>query len=282
MLARRIVLSALSSVLLLALSGAVRAEEEKVDATLQAVLADPGADAAARGLAVAEAADRADDGFGDSAVAVRMLLHDARDSVTERELRIFTLEGRGDGDRSLIVFDSPPDQRGTALLTWNHDPGDDDQWLYLPALTRVKKIAARNRSGPFVGSEFAFEDLTSNEVGAFRWRFLGTEKCSLGECYHVERTPVESWSGYSRQEAWYDTAALRLVRVEYYDRKESHLKTLVASDWQQSDAGYWRAGSMDMRNLQTHRRTELVWGRYAFGTGLDANDFTPAALRRTR
>ncbi|HSG88835.1 MAG TPA: outer membrane lipoprotein-sorting protein [Pseudomonadales bacterium] len=253
------------------------------DAELDAVLADPGADAAARGLAVAEAADRADAGFGDSRVAVRMRLHDARGGITERELRILTLEGRdGEGDRSLILFDSPMDQRGTALLTWNHADADDDQWLYLPALKRVKKIAARNRSGPFVGSEFAFEDLTSDEIEAFDWRFVGTEPCALGECFHVERVPVESWSGYSRQDAWYDTEALRLVRVEYHDRKDSHLKTLTASDWQASAEGWWRAGRMEMVNLQTGRRTDLIWGPHEFGTGLEESDFTPTALRRIR
>ena len=267
----------LAVVLLLAAGGAVG------DDRPEAVLADPQKDGAARGLAVARAAERMDEGFGDSRAAVRMVLHDARGSTADRQLRIRTLEGTGgDGDRSLIVFDSPADQRGTALLTWNQPGADDDQWLYLPALGRVKKIAARNRSGPFVGSEFAFEDLTEDEIEAFEWRLLGTDECALGRCYRVERTPVERWSGYSRQVAWYDTGALRLVRVEYEDRKGSHIKTLVADDWQQSAEGYWRAGYMDMVNHQTGRRTELVWGPHAFGTGLDADDFAPAALRRIR
>lgn len=250
---------------------------------LEAVLADPETDAAARGLAVARAAERMDAGFGDSRAAVRMVLHDARGSTSERLLRILTLEGTdGDGDRSLIVFDSPADQRGTALLTWNQPGADDDQWLYLPALGRVKKIAARNRSGPFVGSEFAFEDLAEDEVESFEWRLLDTGECAQGRCYRVERTPVERWSGYSRQVAWYDTEALRLVRVEYEDRKGSHIKTLVADDWRQSEQGWWRAGYMDMVNHQTGRRTELVWGPHEFGTGLDADDFSPSALRRIR
>lgn len=253
------------------------------DDRLEAVLADPQADAEARGLAVARAAERMDEGFGDSRVAVRMVLHDARGSIADRQMRIRTLEGTdGAGDRSLIVFDSPADQRGTALLTWNQPGADDDQWLYLPALGRVKKIAARNRSGPFVGSEFAFEDLTEDEIEAFEWRLLGTGECAPGRCYRVERTPVERWSGYSRQVAWYDTEALRLVRVEYEDRKGSHIKTLVADDWRQSEGGYRRAGYMDMVNHQTGRRTELVWGPHAFGTGLDVEDFSPAALRRIR
>jgi hypothetical protein len=169
-----------------------------------------------------------------------------------------------------------------ALLTHAHNQRDDDQWLYLPALKRVKRIAARNRSGPFVGSEFAYEDLTEEQVDAFEWRYDGLEPCSLGECHRVERIPVESWSGYSRQVAWYDTEALRLVRVEYFDRKGDRLKVLEASDWERSPEGYWRARRMDMRNELTKRRTELLWEPHAFGTGLDADDFTPEALERVR
>ena len=250
---------------------------------LDAVLADPEADAQALGLAVAEAADASDAGFSDSRAELRMVLHDSRGNSSERALRILTLEGQGDdGDRSLVLFDSPPDQRGTALLTWNHDDVDDDQWLFLPALQRVKKIAARNRSGPFVGSEFAFEDLTSDQVSAFRWSYEGIEDCELGRCYRVERRPVERWSGYTRQLAWYDTEALRLVRVEYFDRREAHLKTLEATGWERSESGHWRARHMAMDNHRTGRRTELHWSPHAFATGLAEADFTTTALRRVR
>ena len=240
-------------------------------------------DAADAGRMLAEAAHAQDLGFGDSRSAVRMVLHDGRGRSSERELGILELEGAASaGDRSLVLFDSPPDQRGTALLTWNQRDADDDQWLYLPALRRVKKLAARNRSGPFVGSEFAFEDLTSEDVENYTWKYLDSAQCSLGACYRVERVPVESWSGYSRQIAWYDIDALRLARVEYFDRKGEHLKTLDAGEWVEAEGGYWRASYMDMQNHVTGRRTELFWSPHAFGTGLDASNFSTNALRRAR
>ena len=254
---------------------------------LEAVLADATVDPEARGLAVAEAAERAGAGFSDSLVAVRMVLHDARGSTSEREMRIATLEGAngrdgGEGDRSLIMFDSPRDQRGTALLTWNHAQREDDQWLYLPSLRRVKKIAARNRSGPFVGSEFAFEDLTSEEIANYTWRFVAIEACGDAVCLVVERFPVERWSGYSRQRVHYDAATLRIERIEYYDRRDAHLKTLEASRWTEYDGGFWRAGYFEMTNHQTGRRTELEWGEHAFGNGFTVDDFSTTALQRVR
>ena len=150
---------------LLGVSGLAPSQMLVAPSAFASWLADADASASEAGLALATAAHAQDLGFGDSRSAVRMVLHDGRGRSSERELRILELEGEASaGDRSLVLFDSPPDQRGTALLTWNQSDADDDQWLYLPALRRVKKIAARNRSGPFVGSEFAFEDLTAEDV----------------------------------------------------------------------------------------------------------------------
>ncbi len=247
---------------------------------LEAALLQPAMASEAKGVAVAQAAQRMDAGYGDELVAVRMVLHDARGASSERAIRIATLEGAEEGDRSLILFDSPRDQRGTALLTWNHAEREDDQWLYLPALRRVKKIAARNRSGPFAGSEFAFEDLTSEEISNYRWRFVDEVPCGERRCYEVERIPVESWSGYSRQQVFYDVTTLRIERIEYYDRRQAHLKTLLASDWSLHQGRHWRAGHMDMRNHQTGRRTELIWSAHVFGNGLGLDDFSTAALQR--
>lgn len=258
---------------------------------LEATLTDGSVSAESRGLAVAEAAEQVDAGYGDELVAVRMVLHDARGSSSERAIRMATLEGSdGEGDRSLILFDAPRDQRGTALLTWNHAEGEDDQWLYLPALRRVKKIAARNRSGPFVGSEFAFEDLAAEEASNYRWRYVGANACGQRppagrlpggqQCHEVERFPVETWSGYSRQEVFYDVDTLRIERIEYYDRRNAHLKTLESSDWTLHQDRHWRAGYMDMRNHQTGRRTELIWSARSFGNGLGPDDFSTAALQR--
>ncbi len=249
---------------------------------LAAAMTDASLGEVERGLAVAKAAERFDSGFGDSLVAVRMVLHDARGSTSEREMRIATLEGVDAGDRSLIMFDSPRDQRGTALLTWNHADSEDDQWLYLPSLRRVKKIAARNRSGPFVGSEFAFEDLTSEEVSNYDWRFVGRTTCGDRECLELERVPVERWSGYSRQQVFYDAETLRIERIEYYDRRGDHLKTLRSGAWRVYDDRHWRAGHMEMVNHQTGRRTELFWEPHVFGNGFSPDDFSTTALQRAR
>ena len=113
------------------------------------VLAGPAED---KGLEIAKEADRRDEGYGDSRSKMVMILRNKRGQESKRELDIRTLEVKGDGDKSMTVFHTPRDVRGTALLTFSHGVEPDEQWLYLPALRRVKRIASNNKSGPFMGS----------------------------------------------------------------------------------------------------------------------------------
>ena len=94
------------------------------------------------------------------------------ESVRELRRQVFESTEEGRGDKSIIVFDSPRDIGGTALLSHTKILEPDDQWLYLPALGRVKRISSGNKSGPFVGSEFAYEDLVSQEVDKYNYRWL--------------------------------------------------------------------------------------------------------------
>lgn len=260
--------------------------------TLMAVGAPPPADAedaAAKGLEIALEMERRDTGFEDSAAELQMILADRQGDTSRRELRITTLEqpGREEGDKSIVVFDHPRDIKGTALLSYTHILEPDDQWLYLPALERVKRISSANKSGPFVGSEFAYEDLLAQEVDKYSYRWLRDEPCP-GEgngglvCFVVERVPRYENSGYTRQVVWVDQEEYRVMRVDYYDRKDAPLKTLEARDYRQYQDRYWRAGEMVMTNQQTGKSTTLTFERYEFRQGVSEATFNPSRLARIR
>ncbi|MBQ75391.1 MAG: outer membrane lipoprotein-sorting protein [Gammaproteobacteria bacterium] len=238
--------------------------------------------AADKGLAIAQEADRRNDGWVDSKVNLEMVLKNARGDESRRQMRLRNLEVEDDGDKSLTIFDTPADIKGTGLLSFSHKVEADDQWLNLPALKRVKRIASKNKSGPFVGSEFAFEDLSSQEVEKYEYKYLRDEVLDGHETFVIERYPVDKYSGYTRQTAWIDKEHYRMLKVDYFDRKNSLLKTLHSTDYQQYLGKFWRPGSMLMYNHQTKRSTELHWQGYEFSTGLKDSDFTRNSLKRAR
>lgn len=235
-----------------------------------------------RGLEIAIEADKRDLGFGDSKAGLEMILRNRHGEETSRALRNRTLEQAEDGDKVVIIFDNPGDVKGTAFLSFTHKSGPDDQWLYLPALKRVKRISSANKSGPFVGSEFAYEDISSQEVEKYSYRYVDEESFDGRSHYIVERDPVDPKSGYTRQLVWYDTAEYRPWKVEYYDRKNTLLKTLVYEGYQKYLEQYWRADRMTMINHQTGKSTELLWSDYVFDNGYEDKHFNRNALAKAR
>ncbi|MCR4346083.1 MAG: outer membrane lipoprotein-sorting protein [Sulfuricaulis sp.] len=235
-----------------------------------------------KGLAIAREADRRDAGFGDLTAHMEMILRNRQGEESVRRLRISTLEVKGDGDKGLSVFDEPADVKGTALLTFTHKVGEDDQWLFLPALKRVKRIASANKSGPFMGSEFAYEDVASQEVEKYSYKYLRDETHEGKPCFVIERTPVDKHSGYTRQQVWIDQAEYRPWKIDFYDRKDSLLKTLVWRGYRQYLGKYWRADEMFMQNHQNGKSTLLKWRDYKFRAGLKDADFNESSLKRAR
>ncbi len=234
------------------------------------------------GLKIAQDARARDIGFGNFTAEQLMMLRNKQGQESRRQLRVQVLEVSDDGNKSLFVFDEPRDIQGTAFLIHAHRDDADDQWLFLPALRRVKRISSANRSGSFMGSEFAYEDLTPQEVEKFTYKYLRDEPCGDSTCTVTERFPVDRKSGYRRQVVWRDQDELRVRKVEYYDRKDAHLKTLTMEDYAQYLDRYWRPGEMTMVNHLTGKSTVLTWADYQFQTDLEDGDFSQTALRRAR
>jgi outer membrane lipoprotein-sorting protein len=238
--------------------------------------------AVAQGLAIALEEDRRESGFGDYSSILVMTLRTADGKEANREMRLLNLEVTGDGDKSLTIFDAPKDVEGTALLTWSHKTADDDVWLYLPSLSRVKRIASNNKSGAFMGSEFAFEDISSQEPEKFAYKYIRDEPLDGSECTVVEQVPAYANSGYSKQLVWRDKSAYRVQKIEYYDRRNELMKTARVLDYQRYLERIWFPGRYEMVNHKTGRSTTLVFKNYKFRNGYTARDFDQASLERAR
>jgi len=235
------------------------------------------------GFEVAARADRSDRGFNDSKVELEMVLRNSAGKESHRTLYITTLEVPDEdvGDKSMVVFDDPNDIKGTALLSHANILDADDQWLFLPALKRVKRISSANKSGPFVGSEFAFEDFTALELNKYDYTWLREEEIDGLAADVVERAPRYENSGYTRQVSWIDRDVNQVRQVEFYDRRGDLLKTLTLVDYREYD-GVWRSHRMEMVNHQTGKSTDLIYGDYEFGVGLKDSEFVKSRLTRLR
>jgi outer membrane lipoprotein-sorting protein len=234
-----------------------------------------------KGLAIAKRKLR-DKGWGDSTGDMSMILRNAQGDEVERKIRMKSLEIVDDGDKALTIFDQPLDVKGTAFLSFSHTIEPDDQWMYLPKLSKVKRIRSRNKSGPFMGSEFAFEDMSSFEIEKYAFKYLRDESFDGQVSFVIEQVPTDNDSGYSKQIIWVDKKHYRLLKVEFYDRKGSLLKELVNYEFTLYLDKYWRPMRSEMFNEQNAKSTELVTHKLNFNTGLSDNDFNQGTLKNVR
>ena len=234
------------------------------------------------GLEIVTKANAQDDGFGDSTSSMIMTLVNRSGKKNVRRIRSRVLEVANDGDKSMTIFDEPKDVKGTASLTYSHATEADEQWLYLPALKRVKRISSKNKTGAFMGSEFAFEDIGSQEVEKYTYKHLGEDEIDGVPVHVIESVPAYKYSGYTRLVGYMDKEKLVNVKVEYFDRKNALLKVLTMSGYQQYKDKFWRADKLEMVNKQTGKSTTLEFSDYQFGTGLADKDFSSNALKKIR
>jgi outer membrane lipoprotein-sorting protein len=240
------------------------------------------ADPVKKGLEIAKLVDKHDQGWKNSIASVEMVLRNKRGQESKRKMKIKTLEVSGDGDKSLTIFKSPRDIKGTAFLSFTHPTTADDQWLYLPALKRVKRISSHNKSGPFMGSEFAYEDISSQEVEKYTYKFIRDEKVAGFPGHVIERYPVDKNSGYTKQIVWLDTKDYKVHKIEFYDRKGAKLKTLMMENYKKYLTDTWRPLKMSVVNHLNGKSTDLIWKEYKFNNSISERDFDKNALKRVR
>ena len=133
-----------------------------------------------------------------------------------------------------------------------------------------------------MGSEFAYEDISSQELERFEYELIGEQACGQGEsCYLLNRYPLDPESGYSRQLLYVDTQHYRIYQIDYFDRKISLQKTLQKNEYQQFGR-FWRARNWVMKNHQTNKSTVLLWHDRILASGLSEKEFTANTMARTR
>ena len=203
-----------------------------------------------------------------------------------RNTTIVKLQPNGIDSKFLVRFSEPPDVAGTGLLQVEHSDGDDDLWIYLPALRKARRLVASNKKDSFAGSDFSYADIAIPKVDAYRHTLKGTEQVDGMPCYVIESTPasdaVRSNNGYSRKVTWVRADNFLETKVEYYDLANRHLKTQRVAQHQSvaSQAGKWFALEREMTNHQTGHRTLIVAARLDGTTPVRDDVFSVRTLER--
>ena len=231
-------------------------------------------------IEVAQKSDAIMSGFEDANSKMTMTLINAKGQTRERTMKSKSLELDG-GDKSLMEFLTPADVKGTKFLNYEHAKRDDDQWLYLPALKRVKRISSKNKSGAFMGSEFSYEDVSSFNIEKYDYKSEDAKTSTLNnkEVYIVERYPNYKYSGYTKQISYVDTKTFLTLQVDYYDRKKSLLKSAYFSEYKLLD-GVYRNGKIHIKNFQNSKESILVWSNETIKNGFSNKDFHKRVLKK--
>jgi hypothetical protein len=193
-------------------------------------------------------------------------------------------QARADGSiANLLRFLGPEDIAGTGLLGIDRPDGTSDQWLYLPALDRVRRVAGDRRGGRFAGSELYFEDLQQRQPGLDRHRLLGRETVDGVVCEVLESVPIDAASSaYRRRVSWIDPQTLLVMRVDFFERDPGVPSKRWLLGSRRQVQGYWTVTESRMTDLGSGRETRMLVEQVQYDRRLPARLFTPQALADER
>jgi len=182
--------------------------------------------------------------------------------------------------KSLLIFSQPKEVKGSGFLTW-HKVGfkPDDQWLYLPALRKVKRIRSKEKGRSFMGTDFSYEDLSGRDINADDYKLIGALFELLQEQQIDKANPKEKGAPYSARILWVDKQNFLLKRVEFFNNKGILFKLLDIPD-HVKNGEYWTASTMIMKNLNKAHSTELKVLKVDYDQDLKDNVFTESFMKR--
>jgi len=209
-----------------------------------------------------------------------MTLTNSRGDQRVRKIKQF-IKDFGKMEKKIMFFVSPADVRNTSFMNWSYDEAgkDDDQWIYLPALKKVKRISSESKSDYFMGSDFTYDDLGDRHPIDDTHKLLREEKVDGEDCYVVESIPKDEDYMYSRTVSWIIKDKWIGLKKEFYDEDEELLKTLTVKKYEKIK-GYWTILSSEMHNVQKDHTTKMELANVKLDTGIPANKFTERMMKR--
>ena len=220
----------------------------------------------------------------DSRAELRMRLFDRQGRVRERALTLLALRGaKGSGDRTLIRFTYPNDIRNTGFLVWEHPGGDDERFLYLPALGRVRRIAGEEKQESFVGSDLSYEDIGGRDLADYTYSFASETAAWIAPdgtkhpAWALESRAKDAGADFPRSVSLVLKDRFIVVQADIFNRRDERVKRYDVRRLDRVD-GYWTVLDLTMANERDRTRTELTTTSIRYNVGLKEDDFSRRQL----
>ena len=209
-----------------------------------------------------------------------MTLINKRGQKRVRKIRQF-IKDNGKVKKKIMFFISPADVKNTSFMNWSYDDDtkDDNQWIYLPALKKIKRLSNEDKSDYFMGSDFTYDDLGDRKPNEDTHKILREEKYNGEDCYVVESIPKEEDYMYSKTITWVIKDKWIGIKKEFYDEDGEHLKTLEIKDYKKIK-NYWMIVHSEMNNVQKQHKTIMKFDDLKVDTGIPDSKFSERMMRR--
>ena len=224
----------------------------------------------------------------DSRAEMRMRLFDRQGRVRERVLTMLRLRGEKDkGDRALIRFSYPNDIRNTAFLVWEHPDADDERFLYLPALGRVRRIAGQEKDESFVGSDLSYEDIGGRDIADYTYAFTADNVSwtapdgSRHPAWLLESRAKAANAEFPRSVSFVLKDRFIVTASDVFNRRNERVKHFEAKKLERVE-GIWTVLDLAMSNERDGTRTELTISSIDYNVGLTEQDFSRRQLEGSR
>ena len=203
---------------------------------------------------------------------------DAKGKITDKRWTFERLGSHG-ASKAVLRFTAPAEVKGVALLVVNHPDRSSDQWMWIPAVERDRRIALQDRSTRFFGTDFTFEDLEERDVSQYDYTLAGDDTVDGAACWKVQSTPKETKSSqYTRSMVWIRKDHYAAARIDNYV-KDQVVRRLSYSRIENVQ-GVWTARQLEMADLLRGSRTRLSLEKLQYDVPLEDDGFTLQAIRR--
>jgi hypothetical protein len=211
---------------------------------------------------------------------LKMTLVNSRGDKRVREIRQFSKDFGAD-EKKIMFFQAPADVRNTSFMNWTYGEAgkSDDQWIFLPALKKVKRISSDSKGDYFMGSDFTYDDLGDRHPSSDTHKIIGQEEIDGKLCTIVESLPVEDDYIYSKTLSWIADDTWIVLKKEFFDEDGEALKILTVEDHSEID-GYWIVTHSEMENLQRGHTTIMALDNIKLDQGVSDNKFTERIMAR--